>query len=304
MTDGKPCPYTEAAYCILMSPTKQKGIARAYAVSYAFFRVAQVLEVKELKAALSSYGSAVLKDYFEDGFSGLSEKLVSATYFLKMASDTGMIRPGSFEFIAKEIEEFKAVLAELSREVSEREKEAVKELDLTPPKMLYESPKRATEQPKKAKKEEFVSLSEDEDIFSEDGPSDEDIAALEREEEDANEPSEVEEYRPNGNNAPVISAGERFAAMNNGNIRQKAIIARIRQTGNCRVREIQEIFPELSERTIRYDLQKLVEEGSIERVGNGGPATFYRLRKSQSSGFDSDSAYPADATLMVAEGRL
>jgi len=62
-------------------------------------------------------------------------------------------------------------------------------------------------------------------------------------------------------------------------IRQSAILDRIRQTGNCRLKDIQEILPEASERTIRYDLQSLVEQKLIERVGNGGPAVYYRVRQ-------------------------
>jgi hypothetical protein len=60
-------------------------------------------------------------------------------------------------------------------------------------------------------------------------------------------------------------------------IRQTAILERIRQTGNCRLKDIQEILPQASERTIRYDLQTLLEQSLIERVGNAGPSVFYRV---------------------------
>lgn len=62
-------------------------------------------------------------------------------------------------------------------------------------------------------------------------------------------------------------------------MRQSAILDRIRQSGNCRIRDLQEILPDSSERTIRYDLQSLIEQGLIERVGTGGPAVFYRIRQ-------------------------
>lgn len=64
-------------------------------------------------------------------------------------------------------------------------------------------------------------------------------------------------------------------------MRQSAIIERIRQIGNCRLKDIQEILPDLSERTIRYDLQNMIEKGEVERVGGGGPSTYYRLRGSE-----------------------
>jgi hypothetical protein len=54
--------------------------------------------------------------------------------------------------------------------------------------------------------------------------------------------------------------------------RQIAILDRIRQSGNCKLREIQEILPDCSERTIRYDLEELIERNLVERIGAGGPA--------------------------------
>jgi predicted HTH transcriptional regulator len=63
---------------------------------------------------------------------------------------------------------------------------------------------------------------------------------------------------------------------NDSAIRQSAIIERIRQSGNCRLKDIQDILPNISERTIRYDLQTLLEQNLIERIGNAGPSVFYR----------------------------
>ena len=63
---------------------------------------------------------------------------------------------------------------------------------------------------------------------------------------------------------------------NDSAIRQNIILGRIRQSGNCRLKEIQDVLPNTSERTIRYDLQTLLEQGLIERIGNAGPSVFYR----------------------------
>jgi hypothetical protein len=67
------------------------------------------------------------------------------------------------------------------------------------------------------------------------------------------------------------------------NDRASKILQRIRQLSNpvmqdrgCRLRDIQEVMRNVSERTLRYDLQDLVQKGLIERVGSSGPATFYR----------------------------
>ncbi len=72
--------------------------------------------------------------------------------------------------------------------------------------------------------------------------------------------------------SPVSHGSEDF------NARKNKIMQKVRQAGVCRLRDLQEVLKDVSERTLRYDLQRLTLEGLIERVGNGGPATFYRLR--------------------------
>jgi hypothetical protein len=68
---------------------------------------------------------------------------------------------------------------------------------------------------------------------------------------------------------------------NDSAIRQSAILARIRQSGNCRLKDIQDVLPNISERTIRYDLQTLVEQNLVERIGNAGPLVFYRASRTE-----------------------
>lgn len=60
--------------------------------------------------------------------------------------------------------------------------------------------------------------------------------------------------------------------------RQSKILDRIKTQGVCRMRDILEVLPNTSERTLRYDLQRLQEQGLIERVGASGPSVAYRAR--------------------------
>ena len=66
--------------------------------------------------------------------------------------------------------------------------------------------------------------------------------------------------------------------MNSAADRQERIVAAIRQNPNARMRDLLAALPGVSERTIRYDLERLVTSGTIEREGVGGPATWYRVR--------------------------
>ena len=67
------------------------------------------------------------------------------------------------------------------------------------------------------------------------------------------------------------------------NRRQAKVIERIRQIGNCRLRDMEDYLPDVSERTLRYDLQDLMAKGKIERFG-GGPTMHYRLRSEHLQG--------------------
>jgi len=83
----------------------------------------------------------------------------------------------------------------------------------------------------------------------------------------------------------VVDEGESGKEAKNGNgmagtIRQSAILEKIRQTGNKQIqlKDLLSEFPEVSERTMRYDLQKLCSQGLVERVGSGGPGSYYSLK--------------------------
>lgn len=62
--------------------------------------------------------------------------------------------------------------------------------------------------------------------------------------------------------------------------RQSAILEALRkmEAGRAHLKDIMNLFPEVSERTLRYDLTRLAARGVIERVGAGGPSTFYVIK--------------------------
>jgi hypothetical protein len=74
----------------------------------------------------------------------------------------------------------------------------------------------------------------------------------------------------------IDSSNGGFSTSISSDIRQSAILNRIRQSGNCRIRDLQDLFPNWSERTLRYDIESLTARKLVERVG-GGSATYYQL---------------------------
>jgi hypothetical protein len=59
--------------------------------------------------------------------------------------------------------------------------------------------------------------------------------------------------------------------------RRILIMGKIRRSGNVRLKDIQGLLPDTSERMLRYVLQDLIKEGRVERVGNGGTGSYYKI---------------------------
>ncbi len=73
-------------------------------------------------------------------------------------------------------------------------------------------------------------------------------------------------------------------------IRQTAILNRVRMMTvrnddgsllGCRMKDLMAAFPDVSERTIRNDLQRLLAQNKVDRIGSGGPASFYVIKQGE-----------------------
>lgn len=88
------------------------------------------------------------------------------------------------------------------------------------------------------------------------------------------------------NNSEMLNSEEidEFGKMNL-EVRQLAILEKIKQFSvengeGCGLKELMTAFPDITDRTLRYDLQKLALNGSIIKIGNRGPNTIYKPAKS------------------------
>ncbi len=59
--------------------------------------------------------------------------------------------------------------------------------------------------------------------------------------------------------------------------RQDKILEFLRQRGKAQVGELQQIFPDISKRTLRRDFEFLLKQGIVQRIGEKS-STFYQLR--------------------------
>jgi len=59
---------------------------------------------------------------------------------------------------------------------------------------------------------------------------------------------------------------------------QDLVLKKVKELGKTTTKEILGFFPEISERTIRFYLQGLCEQGLVSRVGTTGPGSYYVVR--------------------------
>lgn len=82
--------------------------------------------------------------------------------------------------------------------------------------------------------------------------------------------------------APVIPA--KAGIHNSANVPasvgswQYVILQKVKDLGQTTTKELTASFPEISERTIRFYLQKLVDSGVIDRIGSTGPGAAYKAK--------------------------
>jgi len=61
--------------------------------------------------------------------------------------------------------------------------------------------------------------------------------------------------------------------------RKKVILEMLGRRAMCHISDLIEAMPEVSQRTLRNDVRRLVRDGLAERIGSGGPNSFFRLKQ-------------------------
>jgi hypothetical protein len=222
-------------------------LTKAYEVAYALFRLASQIKEVDFSERLRSAGAALLEGAAAEDYPATTRAIQVMECLVKFGGDVNVIGVANADVILREIYALDVAIAE--------RKKAIKTDDINIAE-IFSKPEPAINPHAHAR----------ESIRQKYEPAMEPAPAIY---ETANEPAigRVGIEEPSSNINGILKSA----------IRQTAILDRIRQFGNCRLKDIQEILPGASERTIRYDLQTLLEQNLIERIGNAGPSVFYRV---------------------------
>lgn len=239
---------------------EDKTIRDAYAAAYAGFRLAQTIRIAGLKEAIEAKSLSLLIAALDGNPAIQLESIAGLETILGFGRDTGHIHPLTAELLFAELARLKNNPAKEKNypNVAESYDSAMQPTMLSREDLFPRGAEDAGES-------FFVGQNVNGNLSQVFLKSEENNNNNKKNGETVIEAADDREYLPVSQEAYLI--------------RKSAILEKIRQSGNCRMRDLQEIAGNISERTLRYVLNRMMQEGLIERIGNSGPATYYRLRE-------------------------
>jgi preprotein translocase subunit SecD len=234
-------------------------LTKSYEIAYALFRIAAtMLQEKDFSERLRAAGAGFLEASAVQDYAAVRKSLQAAECLVKFAGDLNLMGAANADTLLREVYVLDAAVIERMRAAKTHE------IDLTE---IFSKPEWTP-----------TVTPTDEAIAPEGNAAKNDNAATVARYIKEEPVAELEPEAQGESDMPVATNSIGFIK---AEIRQSAIMDKIRQSGNCRMKDLQDVLPGCSERTIRYDLQSLLEQSMIERVGNGGPSVFYRMRQSE-----------------------
>ncbi len=209
---------------------------KVYEFSYAASRIASSAKNRDISELMESKAVRLLNSVLVADYGKTRELINSIISLSSLMVDSGMLNSINRDVLERESESIDLAIKALPKE---RERESLPDLNLGK-------------------------------IFSKS------VLPIKRQiaDKQVRQPVQSETEQPQSGIADEVIADE-IADRNNeeggsfkSELRQSAIIAKLQKVDNCRLNELQELFPNISERTLRYDLEYLISSGFIERIGS------------------------------------
>jgi hypothetical protein len=227
---------------------------KAFEIAYAVSRIADVSPNAQFAAYMRQHSFSLLESSQKLQFSALRIVIDALEYGVQIGDGSGSLGKRNTDVLMGELSKFREAIG-----VFEDYKAEVGEIDIAG--FFGESLNTAIAEIQSLSIPEYPARAKKPSISIADKPLQDklqDYPAKEKEE--------------------VLSSGER----------ENQLLEIIGVGDEVRFRDIAEKMPQVSERTLRYDLQGLVEQGKVTRLGTG-PSISYRL--STISGFPGDISF-------------
>src|SRR3989344_5440631 len=227
-------------YFCLMNSLSQK----AHDISSAVFRVATLVKNRKLRLELENAAVELVVRYEEVANPALSHSATVIDVLERLVT------------LAESVKEMKEINAQVLRRELDGFQAAIV--------LKFSESKR-----------QDVDLSEEFERLSTNSESSTNIRRMEEEGSMGQPTSENVEI-----NVGVLDVPNGRPTSPNGNgkeltDRQTAILFKVREIPFCRLRNLMEVFPDISERTIRNEIAVLIQNALVRRVGLGGPNSYF-----------------------------
>jgi len=233
---------------------------KAFEISYALIRIAGSIDRKGLAEHLENISISILEHAVRGNIQEVERSADVVEYLIRLGADTNAFSQTAAQILIREIDNMRSVIAELGAKSTLPDSEIEKIFKISIKHKKHDDGSSDTLDPVRQEDEKKILDEVEKEPVT--------LVQIEKRHQGLS----VSEQAV----IPVAhDAGTRLGY--SAEERQSSIYEKIRQSGNCRLKDIQELLPDISERTLRYDLQDLVERGLIERIGSSGPATYYQV---------------------------
>jgi hypothetical protein len=279
---------------------KRNAAKKAYEIAYALFRVSANLEEASVKERLGSAAIDLLISANAEEYGNAARSLAVIDAMVKFAIDLNMMSIANGDVLLREI----AGMNEILLECMDKSDEVDVSKFFTAAAPIGGEAANRPRVPLESEEEtvvfgeddfasnEDVAIPTKDSFFQEQNNAAATDENIQRSSHSVSSYGQQEEPGRFGSEAILQKGFTKIASRNEGSERsgnptnnlksgnrQITILDRIRQSGNCKLKELQEVLPDCSERTLRYDIEDLIERNLVERVGAGGPSVFYRIRQ-------------------------
>jgi len=257
---------------------------KAFEIAYAIFRVSKNINHEDLSGYLESQALGLLNSAVTGDFDEASGFIQAIEYFLRLGAEIGLVSQGNAQIIINEARGLNAAIVAGSND-DESDEDSLEESDLDLESIFSNLKKTPISSSPKTNLPHISTVSpdnnptpfsKDEGQESGDFVSYEELSEKERGRDNEEDKEDEDDMNENSGSDAFNSAN---TAAYSAKIRQSTILDKIQEGGHFRLKDIHKLMPDLSERTLRYDLQRLVEDGFVERVGSGGPGSYYRAKE-------------------------
>lgn len=255
---------------------------RSIEISLAVFRCAALFKNEKLKTEIeniavefvASYDKLNLKESTPHKIHGQMPLIEKLTSLLKLAEFIGDIKPINSSVLNRELNNLKSIIEndifELIKNAQEEAEDTINIESMFPRPATILFGNSAIDTKEVIRQEKIQK-----EIRAEKLPNNSAIAQFtiekDKQKHDSNKTNEknTNSAMRTNNSADDTDIQESW---------QELIYKKLREIGKASTKELCVYFPQISERTIRFYLQKLVENDLIDRVGSTGPGSYYVYR--------------------------